>query len=134
MTWLKPIFYNYIIQSFFKMKILHLQWLKLLLTHFSPESHFYIPWKRQKMIKKGYLRNWRPISLLCSDYKILTEILSNRLKTTLAHTIFKEQTCGIPDRSIFSNLFTIHEVITHGSKKKIKHISCRLTTKKLLMK
>ena len=57
--------------------------------------------------KKEHLRNWRPISLLCSNYKILTKILSNRLKTTLEHTISKEQTCGIPNRPIFLNLFTI---------------------------
>ena len=37
--------------------------------------------------KKENLKNWRPISLLCCDYKILTTILSNRLKPTLQHDI-----------------------------------------------
>ena len=55
--------------------------------------------------KKENLKNWRPISLLCSDYKILTKILSNRLKPTLEHTILIEQTCRISKRSIFLNLF-----------------------------
>ena len=43
-------------------------------------------------------KNWRPISLLCVDYKILTKIISNRLKTKLDNEISKEQTCGIPNR------------------------------------
>ena len=73
-----------------------------------------------KNSEKKYLKNWRPISLLCCDYKILNKILSDRLKTILAQTISKEQTCGIPDRTIFSNLFTIREIITYSSTKKIK--------------
>ena len=68
---------------------------------------------------KKLLRNWRPISLLCVDYKILTKIISNRLKTILDQAIFKEQTCGIPNRSVFSNLFTIRELIHHGKFKNI---------------
>ena len=58
------------------------------------------------MIKKNF-KNWRPISLLCSDYKILTKILSNRLKPVLEHSISIEQTCGIPNRSIFSYTLSI---------------------------
>ena len=63
--------------------------------------------------KKESLKNWSPISLLCSDYKILTKTLSNRIKPTL------EQTCEIPNRSIFSNLFTIREIINHSNAKNI---------------
>ena len=33
--------------------------------------------------EKRLLKNWRPISLLCVDYKILTKIISNRLKPKL---------------------------------------------------
>ena len=69
---------------------------------------------------KEHLKNWRPISLLCSDYKILTKIISNRLKATLSRTIFKEQTCGIPGRTIFSKLFLVREILTRSSTKKIK--------------
>ena len=56
--------------------------------------------------KKNF-KNWRPISLLCSNYKILTKILSNRLKTALEHSISIEETCGTPNRSIFSNTLSI---------------------------
>ena len=40
--------------------------------------------------KKGdinKLKYWRPISLLCLDYKILTKILVNRLKTLFSQII-----------------------------------------------
>ena len=69
---------------------------------------------------KKNLKNWRPISFFCVDYKILTKIISNRLKAKLDHTISKEETCGIPNWSIFSNLFTIHELTHHSTIKKIK--------------
>ena len=70
--------------------------------------------------QKEFLRNWRPISLLTADYKILTKILSDRLKPTLQNTISEEQTYGIPNRSIFSNLFTTQEIIAHSTTKKLK--------------
>lgn len=50
--------------------------------------------------KKGdlsKLKYWKPISLLCIDYKILTKILPNRLKTVLPKQISEEQTCFIPN-------------------------------------
>ena len=63
------------------------------------------------------LKYRRPISLLCIDYKILTKILANRLKNILPTIISKEQTCSIPNRTIFNNLFLIREIITLTNKK-----------------
>lgn len=37
------------------------------------------------------LRNWKPISLLCIDYKILTKILANRLQNILPNIMSEEQ-------------------------------------------
>ena len=73
-----------------------------------------------KSDQKELLKNWRPISVLCADYKILTKIISNRLKPTLEHTISKEQTYGIPNCSIFSDLFTIREIISRSITKKFQ--------------
>ena len=57
------------------------------------------------------LKYWRPISLLCLDYKILTKILANRLKNILQTIISQEQTCSIPQKMIFNNLFLIRDTI-----------------------
>ena len=64
--------------------------------------------------KKGdlnKLKYWRPISLLCIDCKILTKMLANRLKNVLPQIICMKQTCSIPDRIIFNNLFLIRDTI-----------------------
>ena len=70
--------------------------------------------------KTKHLKNWRPISLCCVDYKILTKILVTRLKRILKTTISGEQNCGIPHRTISSNLFAIRELINYTNDKKQK--------------
>ena len=70
--------------------------------------------------KKGdtrLLKYWRPISLLRTDYKILTKILANRLKQVLPEIISEEQNCSIPNRTIFNNLFLIRDIITYTKEK-----------------
>lgn len=60
------------------------------------------------LLKKGdltFLNNWRPVALLCMDYKILSEVLSNRLMTYIVLLIGMDQSYCIPDRSIIDNLF-----------------------------
>ena len=62
------------------------------------------------IFKKGEkrdLKNWRPISLLCVDYKIGTRALAARLQKVLPSVLHEDQTCGVPGRSIFSNLYLI---------------------------
>ena len=60
--------------------------------------------------KKGnikLLKYWRPISLLCVDYKILTKTLSNRLKYILPQIISEEQN-NIP-QFILNKGYSIHK-------------------------
>ena len=43
-------------------------------------------------------KNWRPITLLSSDYKILSKVLTGRLAKVLPSVVSPCQTCGIPGR------------------------------------
>ena len=60
--------------------------------------------------KSEEIGNWRPISLLNTDYKILSKVLTNRLKNIAKSIIGPEQTCGIAGRSIFDNLHLLRNV------------------------
>ena len=57
------------------------------------------------------LKNWRPVALLCTDYKILSKCLANRLKKDLARLIHYDQTYCIPGRSIKDSLFLIQDML-----------------------
>ena len=63
------------------------------------------------------LKYWKPISLLSTDYKILTKILANRLKQVLPDVISEEQNCSIPDKTISHNLFLIRDIIPYAKDK-----------------
>lgn len=38
--------------------------------------------------RSGSYKNWRPVSPLCVDYKLLSRVLANRLKDCLELTVF----------------------------------------------
>ena len=70
------------------------------------------------LFKKGdhtLLQNWRPITLLNTDYEILTKALANRLKHTLPFLIHTDQTACIPGRTINDNLRLIQDAITYAN-------------------
>ena len=55
--------------------------------------------------KKGdlqTLQNWRPISLLCVDYKIFSKTLVNRIKPFLSFLIHFDQSFCVPNWSVYS--------------------------------
>ena len=60
---------------------------------------------------KTRIRDWRPISLLCSDYKILARVLVNRLRHLLAEILSQEQTGGLPGRQMAHNLVNVRNLI-----------------------
>ena len=74
------------------------------------------------IFKKGEkkdLKSWRPISLLCVDYKIGTRALAARLQKVLPSVSHEDQTCGVPGRPIFSNLHLIRDLIEYCTAKNL---------------
>ena len=64
--------------------------------------------------KKGDLSdiaNWRPVSLLNTDYKIYARLLANRLKQCIHSVVQKDQTYCVPGRSIFDNIDLIRDIL-----------------------
>lgn len=59
----------------------------------------------------GLLKNWRPVSLLCTDFKILSKAITNRLKKCMGTIIHEDQSYCIPKRTIFDNLFLLRDII-----------------------
>ena len=73
--------------------------------------------------KKGDLSkvsNWRPISLLNTDYKILSKAIANRLLKLLPNLISEEQTCSVKGRKISQNLLLNRDFITYANKNNLK--------------
>ena len=49
------------------------------------------------------MKNWRPISLLCVDTKIISKVITNRVSQVIGNLVHVDQTCSIPGRSILDN-------------------------------
>jgi len=73
--------------------------------------------------KREKLENWRPISLLCVDYKILAKLITNRLKPVLGRLINPYQTAGLQGRSITENLCNIRNTLINYSNSKAAILS-----------
>lgn len=66
--------------------------------------------------KKGDLKeckNWRPISLINADYKIIMALMATRLGPVMSEVIGEEQTGFVPGRSIFSAILAIKAALLH---------------------
>ena len=64
------------------------------------------------------LKNWRPISLVNVDYKIISKVLTSRLAKILESTVNPDQTCSVPERSIFSNVTLMNALFLLAETKK----------------
>lgn len=66
------------------------------------------------LYKKGErsdIANYRPLTMLSVDYKIIAKLLADRLRKALPHVVHVDQTCGVEGRSIKWNLQLIRDVI-----------------------
>ena len=62
------------------------------------------------------IRNYRPVSLLCVDYKTMGKMLSNRLGLVLPKLISPDQSYAIPGRTIYDNISLVRDVIQYADK------------------
>lgn len=62
----------------------------------------------------AFIKNWRPITLLNVEYKIIAKALASRIKNVLPDIIDAEQTRFMAGRSIFENIRSAIEVIEYS--------------------
>ena len=55
--------------------------------------------------------NWRPITLLNCDYKILTKMLALRMRKVSKKIVHFSQTCAVPDRNIQDSLLELYNIV-----------------------
>ena len=62
---------------------------------------------------KRYIKNWRPISLLNVDAKIISKVMANRLKNVTGTLISSDQTAYVPDRFIGESIRLVSDLIEY---------------------
>lgn len=72
------------------------------------------------------LSNWRPITLLNVDYKIISKSITNRIKKVANSLIQPDQTCGLAGRSIFDNLHNIRNIVDYCKERNINCLAVSL--------
>ncbi len=65
----------------------------------------------KKLKNRLFLKNWRPISLLNTDYKLLAKILAKRLQKVLPSIINHDQTGYLKGRFIGENIRLLEDVL-----------------------
>ena len=55
------------------------------------------------------------ISLLCSDYKILSKVLTNRLKLVISSVISNAQSCGVPGRFSGESVRMLQDIVDYAN-------------------
>ena len=71
---------------------------------------------------KEFLKNWRPITLLNSTYKLASSCIAERMQSVLSHLISTDQTGFIPGRYIGENCRLIYDILHFTEKNYIPGI------------
>ena len=76
--------------------------------------------EKKKNRDKGFIKNWRPISLLNIDHKIISKLFATRLKDVLPSLISSKQTAYIAKRFIGEGGRLISDLLEMSDKLNIK--------------
>ncbi|KAK2663529.1 hypothetical protein Ddye_002103 [Dipteronia dyeriana] len=71
-----------------------------------------------KCVKPEVMKDVRPISLVCSMYKILAKVLANRLKRVIGSVVGEHQMAFVQDRQLLDSFVVTDEIIHHWKKSK----------------
>lgn len=69
-----------------------------------------------KLSQAKTIQDYRPITLLNTDFKLFAKLIANRIRFHLKDLIGEEQTCGIPGRKITDNLEALRDTIFYFDK------------------
>ncbi|KAG9454361.1 hypothetical protein H6P81_007265 [Aristolochia fimbriata] len=75
-------------------------------------------------------KDFRPISLLSSHYKLVTRVLASRLRTVLHEVISNNQSAFLKGRQIIDSPLMIHELLHHYKKRGLKGMILKLDFEK----
>ena len=84
----------------------------------------------QKQIEAKDLKDFRPISLVNSLYKLISKALANRLKKVMSCLVNKAQIAFVEGRQILDASLIANEIIDSMVKEKETGILCKLDIKK----
>ena len=79
---------------------------------------------------KQFLKNWRPLTLLDTVYKIASGAIANRIKSVIDKLIDKDQTGFIKGRYIGENTRLVYDLMKHTEQKNIPGLLLLIDFKK----
>lgn len=68
---------------------------------------------------KSERSNWRPITLLNTDYKVLAKVFGQRLKLVMRKIVHPDQTNSVPRRDIRDGIMSFYNIVSFTNEKKM---------------
>ena len=68
------------------------------------------------------LKNWRPISLLCTTYKLASSVIATRMKPYIDQIVSKSQTGFLTGRNISESTRLIYDIMHYTEEKNMKGV------------